>query len=326
VSEPVGGESAPGPDHAPSAGPAALVRRHELMRALRGFFDTAGFTEVETPLVVRSPGLELHIEAFEVTGLLGTRWLQTSPEYHMKRLLAAGMRRIYQVCKTFRREEQGAFHQPEFTMLEWYRADAGMDEMMRDTEALVAHVAHAVLGTTRIPGAGGHGSEIDVAPPWERLTVRAAFERHATRPYDALLADEESFYRTLIDEVEPRLGAERPTLLTHYPASMAALARLCPDDPSVAERFETYVGGVELCNGFGELVDPGEQRARLRAEAARRASLGKPAYPIDERFLDALEHGVPPSGGNALGVDRLLMLLLGARDIAEVVAFSAERV
>jgi elongation factor P--(R)-beta-lysine ligase len=312
--------------HGPSARPEALARRHELLRALRGFFDGAGFTEVETPLMVRSPGLELHLEAFEVIGLGETRWLQTSPEYHMKRLLAAGMQRIYQVCKTFRREELGAFHQPEFTMLEWYRADAGMSEMMRDTEALVAHVARAMLGTTRIPGPSGGAAHIDVAPPWERLTVRAAFERYATGSYDALLADEESFYRALIGEVEPRLGFGRPTLLTHYPAGMAALARLSPDDPGVAERFEAYVGGVELCNGFGELVDPSEQRARLHADADRRARLGKPAYPIDERFLDALEHGVPPSGGNALGVDRLVMLLLGARDIAEVVAFSAERV
>jgi lysyl-tRNA synthetase class 2 len=318
------GDSATGSDHGPSARPDALARRHDLMRALRGFFDSAGFTEVETPVMVRSPGLELHLEAFEVIGLRGARWLQTSPEYHMKRLLSAGMERIYQVCKTFRREEQGAFHQPEFTMLEWYRANADMTDMMRDTEALVAHVARAVLGTTRIPGAKG-AAEIDVSPPWERLTVRAAFERHASRPYDTLLEDEESFYRALIDEVEPRLGETRPTLLTHYPAGMAALARLCPDDPSVAERFEAYVGGVELCNGFGELVDATEQRARLRADAEQRARLGKPAYPIDERFLDALEHGVPPSGGNALGVDRLAMLVLGARDIAEVVAFSAER-
>jgi lysyl-tRNA synthetase class 2 len=311
--------------HGPSAQPATLMRRHELLRALRGFFDSAGFTEVETPLMVRSPGLELHIEAFEVVGLRAKRWLQTSPEYHMKRLLAAGMGRIYQVCKTFRRDEEGALHQPEFTMLEWYRTDAGMIEMMRDTEALVAHVAHSVLGTTRIPGACGRAGEIDLAPPWEQLTVRAAFERYATRPYEALLGDEESFYRTLIDEVEPRLGFGRPTLLTHYPAGMAALARLCPDDPEVAERFEAYVGGVELCNGFGELVDPSEQRARLRADAEERARLGKPSYPIDERFLGALEHGVPPSGGNALGVDRLVMLLLGAVEIGKVVAFSAER-
>jgi lysyl-tRNA synthetase class 2 len=307
---------------APSATPEVLLRRRDATRAIRRFFDDAGFTEVETPVVVRSPGLELHLEALEVSGLGEPRWLQTSPEYHMKRLLAAGMSNIYQLCKTFRRDEQGSLHQPEFTMLEWYRAHAGSEEMMRDTEQLASAVAHELLGTTRIPGIDGG---VDLAPPWQRLTVREAFERHASTPYAALLRDEEAFFRALIDEVEPQLGRGRPTLLTRYPAGMAALARVCPDDPSVADRFEAYVDGVELCNGFGELIDAAEQRRRLLADAARRRSLGKPAYPIDERFLAALEHGIPPSGGNALGVDRLIMLVLGIREIAGVVAFSADQ-
>jgi lysyl-tRNA synthetase class 2 len=307
---------------APSASPEVLLRRRDAMREVRRFFDDAGFIEVETPVVVRSPGLELHLDALEVSGLGQPRWLQTSPEYHMKRLLAAGMSNIYQLCKTFRRDEQGSLHQPEFTMLEWYRANAGSDEMMSDTEQLVARVVRELLGTTRIPGL--HGI-VDVAPPWQRLTVREAFERHASTPYAALIRDEEAFFRSLIDEVEPHLGRGRPTLLTRYPASMAALARICPDDPSVADRFEAYVDGVELCNGFGELIDAAEQRRRLLADAATRRSLGKPAYPIDEYFLAALEHGIPPSGGNALGIDRLMMLVLGIKDIAGVVAFSAER-
>jgi lysyl-tRNA synthetase class 2 len=273
-------------------------------------------------VVVRSPGLELHLEALEVSGLGEPRWLQTSPEYHMKRLLAAGMSNIYQLCKTFRRDERGSLHQPEFTMLEWYRAHAGSEEMMSDTEQLVAAVAYELLGTTRIPGID---AGVDVAPPWQRLTVREAFERHASTPYAALLRDHDAFFRALIDEVEPHLGRGRPTFLTRYPASMAALARICPDDPSVADRFEAYVDGVELCNGFGELTDADEQRRRLLADAATRRSLGKPAYPIDERFLAALDHGMPPSGGNALGIDRLIMLVLGIRDIAGVVAFCAER-
>jgi lysyl-tRNA synthetase class 2 len=138
--------------------------------------------------------------------------------------------------------------------------------------------------------------------------------------------DEDAFYRTLIEKVEPQLGRGKPTFLTHYPASMASLARLCPDDASVAERFEAYVDGVELCNGFGELTDASEQRRRFEHDRATRASLGKASYPIDERLLGALEHGLPESGGNALGVDRLLMLLTGAKDIADVVAFSVERV
>jgi elongation factor P--(R)-beta-lysine ligase len=309
-------------EHRPTATSDVLQRRHRLMRAVRAFFDAAGFTEVETPVIVRSPGLELHLEALEVVGLPGRRWLQTSPEYHMKRLLAAGMRDVYQLCKTFRRDEQGHLHQPEFTMLEWYRANAGFEEMMRDTEQLVAHVARELLGKTVIPGVTG---EVDISPPWERLTVREAFRRHASDPLHVLLRDEEAFYRALVDQVEPHLGRGRPTLLTHYPASMAALARICPHDPSVAERFEAYVDGVELCNGFGELVDAAEQRRRLEADVELREQSGKARYPIDERFLAALEHGVPPSGGNALGIDRLAMLVLGLDDIAKVVTFSAAR-
>jgi lysyl-tRNA synthetase class 2 len=271
---------------------------------------------------VRSPGLELHLEALEVRGADGPRFLHTSPEYHMKRLLSAGMSRLYQLCHAYRRAEHGALHQPEFGMLEWYRAFAGSEQLMRDTEELVAHVARRVHGGTRIPGLHG---ELDVAPPWERLPVAEAFVRHADRDVRELLADDDAFYRTLVDEVEPNLGRGKPTFLTHYPARMAALARLHPDDPSTADRFEAYADGVELCNGFGELTDPIEQRRRFEADLTARGQRGRPTYPIDERFLDALADGLPPSAGNALGVDRLLMLLLGKRDIADVVAFSVER-
>jgi lysyl-tRNA synthetase class 2 len=310
-------------DFGPSATRTALEQRHLILRAIRSFFEREGFTEVETPAVVRSPGLELHLDALEVLGGGGPRWLHTSPEYHMKRLLAAGMPRIYQLCKAYRRGERGTLHQPEFTLLEWYRTPAGHEDVMGDTEALVTHAARELLGSTRIPGLR---SEVDVSPPWERLSVREAFERYAHASADELLRDEEAFYRTLIEKVEPQLGRGKPTFLTRYPASMASLARLCPDDLSVAERFEAYVDGVELCNGFGELTDAVEQRRRFETDRATRARLGKAAYPIDERLLSALEHGLPEAGGNALGVDRLVMLLTGAKDIANVVAFSAERV
>jgi elongation factor P--(R)-beta-lysine ligase len=306
-----------------AGGIAALRARHTAMRALRDFFARRGFVEVETPTVVRSPGLELHLEALEVIGADGPRFLHTSPEYHMKRLLSAGVSRLYQVCRAYRRGEHGALHQPEFSMLEWYRAFADSEQLMDDTEQLVAHVATEVHGSTRIPGMHG---ELDVTPPWERLRVVDAFARHAGRDMHALLADEEAFYRTLVDEVEPELGRGKPTFLTHYPASMAALARLHPDDPSTADRFEAYADGLELCNGFGELIDPVEQRRRFDADLATRARQGRPGYPIDERFLDALADGLPPSAGNALGFDRLLMLVLGKPDIADVVAFAVERV
>jgi elongation factor P--(R)-beta-lysine ligase len=305
-----------------AGGIAALHSRHQALRAVRDFFDSAGFTEVETPAVVRSPGLELHLEAFEVRGADGRRFLHTSPEYHMKRLLSAGMSRVYQLCHAYRRGEQGALHEPEFSMLEWYRAFDDSAQLMRDTEELVAHVARSLLGSTRVPGLHG---ELDVAPPWERLRVADAFARYAGRDLRELVDDDDAFYRTLVDEVEPKLGRGKPTFLTHYPARMAALARIHPGDPTTADRFEAYADGLELCNGFGELTDPVEQRRRFEADLAARAMQGRPAYPIDERFLAALADGLPPSAGNALGIDRMLMLLLGKRSIADVVAFGVER-
>jgi lysyl-tRNA synthetase class 2 len=242
----------------------------------------------------------------------------------MKRLLAAGASRIYSLGKVFRQEELGARHEPEFTMLEWYRAFADLSAMMRDAEELTAHLARTLLGSTVVPGVSGRGT-IDVAPPWERLTVREAFERYAGVSADSLVGDEEQFFHVLATRVEPELGRGKPTILTRYPARFAALARLCPDDPTVAERFEAYVDGVELCNAFYELTDASEQRARLLADHATRRELGKPLYPIDDRFLEALETGLPPCSGNALGFDRLLMLILGKPHIEHVIAFAHSR-
>ena len=296
----------------------ALETRAAALRAVRAFFDERGFLEVETPSAVPSPGLDLHLDAFGVAGAAEERWLITSPEYQMKRLLSGGLERIYQVCRCFRRGERGARHQPEFTMLEWYRALAGSDDVMRDTEEMVAHVARAVLGGTRV-------GSIDLAPPWDRLTVDEAFERHAGLRTVDVLPDEERFFRVLTETIEPMLGTERPVFLTEWPSSMASLARVLPHRPDRADRFECFAAGVELCNGFGELTDPVEQRARLERDRAARDLVGLPVYPIDERFLAALEEGMPPSGGNALGVDRLVMLLLGAPQIDDVVAIPDAR-
>ena len=301
---------------------ALLEERARVIRAVRGFFEAAGFLEVETPLVVPSPGLDLHLDAFEVRGAEAARWLVTSPEYQMKRLLAAGHARIFQLCKCFRRGELGALHEPEFTMLEWYRAFAGSNDVMADTELLVEHVARAVSGSTLVPALG---RQVDVRAPWERLTVRDALRKYAGLALDEVVRDEERFFRALVEKVEPELGRERPIWLVGWPASMASLARLDPSDPSVADRFEAYVAGLELCNGFGELVDAREQRARLERDQRARSATGKPIYPIDERFLAALEEGIPPSGGNALGVDRLVMLVLGAVHIEDIVAIPARR-
>jgi lysyl-tRNA synthetase class 2 len=277
-----------------------LRGRATVLRAVRAFFDQRAFTEVEAP-----------------------RWLGTSPEYQMKRLLAAGLPRIFQVSRCFRRGEYGQRHHPEFTMLEWYRTFAGMHEIMRDTEELVAHVARAVHdGATVVPAQEGL---LELAPPWERLTLREAFDRYAGMSVDAALASEELFFRILTERVEPQLGRGRPTFLTGWPASMASLARLDPQDPTVAERVEAFVDGMELSNGFSELIDPREQRARLLRDQAARAAQGKAVYPVDERFLGALAEGIPPAGGNALGVDRLVMIVLGARHIDDVVAMPPTR-
>lgn len=300
-----------------------LRQRARVLRAVRRWFDERAFLEVETPAVVPSPGLDLHLTAARVTGASREpRWLITSPEYQMKRLVAGGLTRIYQICRCFRSDECGALHQPEFTMLEWYRAFAGSEEVMRDTEALIAFVACTTRGGTTLPG---RGRPIDVRPPWERLSVAEAFRRYAGMELEDVLPDEERFFRILVDRVEPSLGYPKPVFLTHWPASMASLARLHPDDPRWADRVEAYVDGLELCNGFGELIDPVEQRTRLRRDRDARAATGREAYPIDERFLAALEEGLPPCGGNALGLDRLVMLVTGAHHIEEVVAIPASR-
>ncbi len=276
-----------------------LVKRAALLAEVRAWMHARGYLEVQTPVMVPSPGLDLHLDAFEVDGA----YLITSPEYQMKRLIAEGMERIYQITPCFRRGEQGARHNREFTMLEWYRAGAGMHDMMDETEALVRSLLPAL-------------------PAFERLSVAEAFRRFAG--VDVASLDEDAFFLTLVERVEPALAQRPATWLYHYPASQASLARLSPADPSVCERFELYVGDVELCNGFGELTDPVEQRRRLERDQAARRRSGKPVYPIDERFLQALERGLPACAGNALGLDRLLMLMCGASAIREVMTFSAE--
>jgi elongation factor P--(R)-beta-lysine ligase len=301
-----------------------LVERARTRARARAFFDARGFLEVDTPILVPSPGLDLHLDAFEVAPAApeppeARRWLITSPEYQMKRLLADGHERIYQIVPCFRRGEVGSLHNPEFTMIEWYRAGAGVGDVMGDTEQLVAAVTG---GSVRVGD-----RTVDLHPPFERITVCDAFARFAGWPrektLDAAGRDETAYFRTLVDSVEPALAKlDRGVFLVDYPASQASLARLKPDDPRVAERFELYVAGVELSNGFGELVDAAEQRARLVRDQAQRASRGLPVYPLDERFLEALAR-VPPSAGNALGFDRLVALACGTTAITDVMAFTA---
>jgi lysyl-tRNA synthetase class 2 len=297
-----------------------LVERACVREQVRRFFDARGFVEVETPVVVASPGLDVHLSAFAVLDAKGapSRWLSTSPEYHMKRLLADGYRRIYQLAPCFRQNEVGGAHNPQFTMLEWYRAHAGKAEIMADTEQLVAAVTGGVVRL------GSHA--VDVLPPFDRLSVCDAFARFAGwSPGETLAAaaeDEDRYFRTFVESVDPGIARlPRATWLVDYPASQASLARLDPTDDRFAERFELYIAGVELCNGFGELTDPVVQRARLERDQDRRRQQGLPVYPVDERFLEAVGR-MPPSGGNALGFDRLVALACGLTEIGPTIAFT----
>ena len=291
-----------------------LALRAVVLGSVRRFFEERDFVEVETPAIVPSPGLDVHLEAFEVRTPTGepAGWLATSPEYQMKRLLSAGAERIFQLCRSYRGEEHGRHHEREFTMLEWYRANATSNDVVRDTEELVAFVADALDQPAP-----------ELQPPWKRMTVGEALRVHANVEIEALVRDEERFFRVWAEEVQPRLGSERPVIVIDWPSSMASLARLRPN--GMADRFEVFFRGVELCNGFGELTDAAEQRRRFQQDQATRQAAGAPVYPIDERFLDDLERGMPESSGNALGVDRLLMLLVGADSIQAVMPFPEER-
>lgn len=292
-----------------------LRLRSRVIRAVRRFFEADGYLEVETPCRIPAPAPELHIDAPPAGGW----FLQTSPELCMKRLLAAGCPRIFQICRCFRSGERGRRHLPELTMLEWYTAGSGYMDLMDDCQRLVAAVARELGRGAKLVY---QGSEVDLTPPWERLTVAEAFKRHAA--ISAAQALEEGRFDEIMGlEIEPHLGRGRPVFLYDYPASCAALARLRPDDPGVAERFELYIAGLELCNGFSELTDPAEQRRRFAAEAEARRRAGKTVYPAAEPFLNDLSR-MPPAAGNALGVDRLVMLFADAAAIDEVVTFTPE--
>lgn len=293
----------------------ALDLRARVVDDVRAFFGARGFLEVTTPAIVPSPGMDLYLDAFAV----GDRWLATSPEYQMKRLLADGHERIFQLSPCFRRGETGAQHNPEFAMLEWYRRGAGVDAVMHDTEQLVARVSRGAFDVG--------GRRIAALPPFARLTVCEAFERFAGATMTDVLAwaqdDEERYFRTYVERVEPGLEAlDHAVFVVDFPASQASLARKRPADPRFAERFELYAAGVELCNGFGELVDAAEQRARFEHDQSARAAHGRPVYPIDEKLLDALAK-LPPSAGNAVGLDRLCALAAGTSEIARVMAFTS---
>lgn len=287
-----------------------LEQRHRVVRAIRRFFWDRDYIEVETPVRIPSPCLELHIDAEPA----GNQFLRTSPELHMKRLLAGGSAKIFQIGPCFRRGEKGNLHRPEFTMLEWYRTGVGYMEALAETKALVAHVAKEVPGQTGIPWQGGR---IELMPVWDSMTVRDAFIGAAG--WDPVSKfDADRFSLDLVEKVEPSFSPERPTVLYDYPAEAAALSRLKPGDPSVAERWELYIGGMEIANAFSELTDAVEQRRRFEQCAEQRKARGGEVYPVDEEFLEAMERGIPECAGVALGVDRLVMLLTNLQSIGDV--------
>jgi len=312
---------------------APLLRRARLAQAVRAFFDARGYIEVETAYAVPTPGEEVHLRPFRTereapTGERETLFLHTSPEFAMKRLLAQGAGPIFQLARVWRNGEGSDRHAHEFTMLEWYRPNATMNDLMDETEALLRAVLPPVV-TSR-------GIATDLAT-FERLSMAQAFARHlgadvlATAEDAQALADqagvrlrdgedwEDLFFRLILGEIEPHLGQGCPTFLTHWPAAQAALARRDPADPRVAERFELFVCGLELANAFVELTDPVEQRARFAADRARRHALyGGPDWAMDEALLAALPD-MPPCAGIALGFDRLAMLAAGVDDVRDVI-------
>ncbi len=310
-----------------------LQARARLQAALRGWFAAEGFVEVETPILQVAPGAEVHLAGFSTAwrtpdGIERPRWLHSSPEFAMKKLLAGGVPRLFQFARVFRNAEGSALHHPEFTMLEWYRAGAGYGTIMADCAALLA-----LTGAKELRW---EDKVCDPAAEPERLTVAEAFERYAGVDLFATIGDaarlsrlsgvamhdgdswDDVFFRIMFDRIEHRLGVGRPTILCEYPIAMAALARAKPGDPRVAERFELYACGIELANAFGELTDPAIQRARLDADMEEKERLYGVRWPVDDDFLAALEHGLPECAGIALGFDRLAMLATGASHIEEV--------
>lgn len=288
-----------------------LAERARIIQEIRAFFIAGNFLEVDTPCRVPANAPEQHIDA-----IASEDWfLQTSPELAMKRLLAAGYEKLFQICKVWRGKERGRQHLPEFSMLEWYRAEADYHALMDDCLALLTFLVPAGAFSWQ-------GQSVDITPPWQVLTVSEAFALHTdTTPQQAL--QDNCFEEILSSTIEPNLGRGKPTFLTEYPAPLAGLARKKPGNPSVAERFELYICGLELANAFSELNDPAEQTERFTQDEICRRTAGKKPYPPAEKFLQEL-HDMPAAAGIALGIDRLLMLLTDHPDIADVVAFPPE--
>ena len=292
-----------------------LRLRAGIIQTIRKFFIDNDYLEVDTPVRIPAPAPEAHIDAVES----GDWYLQTSPELCMKCLLAAGVRRIFQICKCFRHGERWRLHLPEMTMLEWYRIDSNYEDIMDECEALIATVARKIGSEDTLTY---QGRQIELTPPWPRISVSAAFKKFGPISMEQAL-EQDRFDDIMVTEIEPNLGQIQPVFLYDYPAACGALARLKPEDSRYAERFELYIGGLEVCNAFSELADPVEQRERFEREQDHRRESGKSVYPMPDKFLRALTD-LPEAAGNALGIDRLVMLFADSNQIDEIVAFTPE--
>lgn len=294
---------------------STLWLRARIIQGIRRFFMERDYLEVETPQLIPAPAPEPHINAIEA----GHGFLHTSPELCMKRLLAAKYSRIFQICRVFREGERGGQHLPEFTLLEWYRSGIDYFDLMHECEEMIQSVARE-LGNDDTLIYQGH--PMDLTSPWRRMALSQAFLSYASMSMgDAF--ESGRFDEVLVEMIEPHLGITAPIFLYDYPASQASLARLRRDDPSLAERFELYMGGLEIANAFSELIDPHEQERRFQEEREERMQKKKSVYPMPDRFLKSLRD-MPPSAGIALGVDRLVMLFVDQREIDHVVAFTPE--
>ena len=291
---------------------ATLEKRARIIQQIRAFFIDQNFLEVETPHRIPANAPELYIDAVAS----GDWFLHTSPELCMKRLLAAGHEKLFQICHCWRAGERGKNHLPEYTMLEWYRSHCDYQQLMSDCETLLLHLSPNQQISWQ-------GQTIDLSPPWPRITIVDAFSQWASMSLaDALATDQ---FDTVMDlEVEPNLPTNQPIFLTEYPAKYASLARKKPSDPLVAERFELYIGGLELANAFSELTDAAEQQQRFAEEELQRRQEGKPPYPSPDPFLKEL-NTLPPSAGIALGIDRLVMLFCNKNLIDDVICFTPEQ-
>lgn len=293
----------------------SLPIRSRILAGIRRFFIENQYIEVETPVCIPAPLPEPHIDAPSAA----CGYLQPSPEVCMKPLLAAGFEKIFQICKCFRQSERGRRHLPEFSMLEWYAAGQNYEDLMHTCEAMFEKI-HQALGTPL--QIKYQKNNIDLNPPWQRLTVAEAFARHGSADMETAV-QQGDFDEIMGLEIEPGLGHQQPVFLYDYPAENSPLAAAKPENPTLAQRFELYIAGLEICNGFTELTDPHFQQKRFETEIERRRENGLPVYPYPARFIEAL-HEMPAAAGCALGVDRLIMLFTDAKSIDEVVAFTPE--